>query len=97
MEDAVTAAPNIYKVLSENDRVRVLEVKMKPGDKTQMHSHPDLVACAVIGGRFKFTSPDSQSMEAEMKTGQSMYFEAADHATENIGGTETHIILIELK
>ena len=44
MEDAVKVAPHVYKVALENDRVRVLETRMKPGDKTSMHSHPAVVA-----------------------------------------------------
>jgi hypothetical protein len=30
--DPTVAASNVYKVLKENDRVRVLEVIFKPGD-----------------------------------------------------------------
>ena len=40
-EDAVKVAPNSYKSILENERVRVLEYRGKPGDKTAMHSHPD--------------------------------------------------------
>ena len=54
-EDAIKIAPHAYKVVLDNDRVRVLESRMKPGDKTEMHGHPAVVACAVIGGKFKFT------------------------------------------
>ena len=43
--DAVSVAPNLYKVLAENDKVRVLETRYGPGVKSDMHSHPDLVAC----------------------------------------------------
>ena len=42
--DAVSVAPNLYKVLLENDKVRVLETRYGPGVKSEMHSHPDLVA-----------------------------------------------------
>ena len=65
MPDAVTEAPNVYKVLEENAKVRILDVHMEPGDKTEMHSHPAVVACSITGGKFKFTSPDGQSMELE--------------------------------
>ena len=97
MPDAVTAAPHVYKVVQENAQVRILDVRMKPGDKTEMHSHPAVVACAVTGGKFKFTSPDGQSMEIELDPGAAMYMDAVEHATENVGATEGHVILIELK
>ncbi len=96
-EDAVKAAPHVYKVLEENARVRVLDVRMRPGDRTEVHSHPALVACAVTGGKYKFTSPGGQSMEIELKAGQAMYMDAVEHATENLGTVEGHVILVELK
>ena len=47
--DAVEVAPDQYRVLFENDRVRLLEYRGQPGDKTAMHSHPDVLACADRG------------------------------------------------
>ena len=44
--DAVKVAPESYKVLLENDRVRVLEYRIKPGYKNAMHSHPDFLLYA---------------------------------------------------
>ena len=40
-EDAAKVAPHVYKVLFENEQVRLLEVIMQPGDSSEMHSHPD--------------------------------------------------------
>jgi len=37
--DAVAVAPDHYRVLLENERVRVLEFRVEPGAKTQMHRH----------------------------------------------------------
>ena len=39
-QDPVKVAPDAYKVLLDNERVRVLSVTMKPGGKSPMHSHP---------------------------------------------------------
>ena len=39
--DPCITNPDHYKVIFENDRVRVLEYKDKPGDKTTPHAHPD--------------------------------------------------------
>ncbi len=67
--DALAIAPNLYKVVLENDRVRVLEVKANPGEKSDMHSHPSYVVIAVSDTQLKFTTPDGQSMEVELKAG----------------------------
>jgi len=96
-EDPTRVASNVYKALLENDRVRVLEFRIKPGDKTAMHSHPDLVAITVRGGKVKFTAPNGESNEAELPGDSVMFFEATEHTTENVGSTEANGFLIELK
>jgi quercetin dioxygenase-like cupin family protein len=95
--DAVTVAPHLYNVVLENDRVRVLEVRGRPGDKTELHSHPAMVAIAITDGTFRFTSPDGQTMEAELKAGQAMYQPPVEHMTEITGTTEAQVLLVELK
>ena len=37
--DAVAAAPKNHKVLLENDRVRVLDVTVAPGEREAVHAH----------------------------------------------------------
>lgn len=96
-DDAVAVAPHAYKVVLENDRVRVLESRMGPGDRTEMHSHPALVAVAMQGGKYRFTLGDGQTMEVDVPVGVPLYFDAVDHETENIGDTEGVVLLIELK
>ena len=90
-------APDQYKVLFENDRVRLLEYRGQPGDKTAMHSHPDVLAYALTAGKFKFVTPGGQSFEAELGAGKSMFAEAGPHATENTGASEARVLLFELK
>jgi hypothetical protein len=45
----------------------------------------------------KFTPPDGDGVEAELKAGQALFHEAESHAVENLGTTEAHVILFELK
>ena len=42
-EDPVQTNPDHYTVVFENDRVRVLEYRDKPGHRSTMHIHPDSV------------------------------------------------------
>ena len=37
--DAVSVAPEVYRVIFENERVRVLDVTAEPGEKSPMHGH----------------------------------------------------------
>jgi len=95
--DAVTVAPHLYKVLLDNDRVRVLAVRAQPGVKSELHTHPNYVAVAISDGQYRFTSPDGKSIEVKLKAGQAGFFGAVEHSTEIIGTSEGHIVLIELK
>ena len=97
VEDAVKVAPNSYKVVLENDRVRVLEYRDKPGDKTVMHSHPAAVAIIGSDGKFKFGAPNGESVEIEAKASEVMYMDAVTHSTENVGTTPGHVTIVELK
>ena len=57
-QDPMQVGPNIYKLLFENERVRVFEVRFKPGERIAMHSHPDHVVYVLDDGKLKLSSPD---------------------------------------
>jgi quercetin dioxygenase-like cupin family protein len=96
-EDAAKVASHVYKVVFENERARVLDVRMKPGESTTIHSHPDYVVYLLSGGKVRFTSPSGESAEVELPAGASMWRNAEEHATENIGTTEVHALFFEPK
>ena len=95
--DAVIVASHLYKVLLENDRVRVLEVRASPGIKTELHTHPSQVAVAISDGQYRFTSPEGQGMDVQLHPGQAMFLDPVEHTTEIIGTREAHVVLVELK
>ena len=97
MPDPTEVASHVYKTVFENDRVRILEARMAPGDVTVMHSHPDHIAVAMRPAKFKFRLASGEEAEGELETGQTMFVGAADHTTENTGNSELHAILVELK
>jgi beta-alanine degradation protein BauB len=96
-DDAVKVAPDSYKVLLENDAVRVLEVRIKQGAKSEMHSHPRSVAVCLNDQRLKFTFPNGKSEDADLKRGQAVWLDGLSHAVENIGTEEVSSVVVELK
>ena len=94
--DPLMAASNVYKLLNENDRVRVLEVVSKPGDVAKMHHHPDHVLYVLKGGRAILTS-GGKTQEMEVKTGSVLFLDAQDHEMKNTGNTTIDLIVMELK
>ncbi len=96
-QDPVKVAPNNYKVLLDNDRVRVLEFRSKPGEKIGMHSHLASVIYNFSGGKTKFTYPDGRSEERERKAGTVIWREEETHTSEYLGPGEAHVLLVEFK
>ena len=96
-EDAAKVAPHVYKVLFENERARVLEASMEPGDSSEMHSHPDYLVYMLADGKVKFTTPSGETAEVELTAGMSMWREAEEHSTENVGPTAIHGLFFEPK
>jgi quercetin dioxygenase-like cupin family protein len=96
-QDPVATNPKVVKVKFENDRVRVLEVVSKPGDKELTHSHPANVIYVIEGAKLRMTTPDGKSTDVELKTGDTLWREPVTHAAENIGTTTLHAIIIEMK
>jgi len=75
----------------------MLDVRVKPGEKVPMHSHPANVVYFLSDSKVKFTYPDGRTEEREGKVGQAGWSEAVTHAAENVGTTELHVLNIELK
>jgi quercetin dioxygenase-like cupin family protein len=96
-QDPAQVGPNIYKLLFENERVRVFEVRFKPGERIAMHSHPDHVVYVLDDGKLKLSYPDGKSVEVVLKAGQTLWIPAETHAAENVGSTDAHSLVVELK
>ena len=96
MRDPVETNPDLYRVVFENDRVRVLEYHDSPGDRTTPHSHPDSVM-VTLSSFSRRLHHEERSVEAEMPAHAVRWLDAQEHSGENIGQTPTHTIFVELK
>lgn len=94
--DPMVTASNVYKLLNENDKVRVLEVVFKPGDIAKMHHHPDHIVYALKGGRMSLTS-QGKSQEMTIKSGSVSFHDEQDHEGKNIGDATIDLLVVELK
>ena len=96
-KDAVNVAPHLHKVILENNKVRILNVVVKPGEKAEMHIHPANVSVVLKGGKMQFKLGDGTSKEVDLKANTASFSDANEHAVENIGTEEIHVIQVELK
>lgn len=96
-QDAVRTDGDKYKVVLENERVRVLEYRDLPGNKTHLHEHPEFVVIAMTPFRRQLHLPDGRTLTREFKAGEVMYSAGQSHIGENVGTSPTHVLLIEMK
>ena len=94
--DPAETNPDHYKVIFENDKVRVLEYTDQPGDRTTPHEHPDSVMYTLSSFRRRLVSGEMQR-DVEIDTGTVGWLPAQQHHGENIGETPTHVLFVELK
>ncbi len=97
LQDLTKIAPGMYNLLMENDKVRVYELRIKPGQKVEMHSHPSVSAYSFSDANNKWTFPDGRTQDMDLKAGQVIWSPPFSHAVENTGTTETHLLVTELK
>jgi hypothetical protein len=104
--DAAVAAPRNHKILLENDKVRVLDVTVAPGEVEAVHSHrwPSVLYFMAAGdfidrdanGKVIF---DSRTLKTPLAFPLTMYKEPeAPHSVENLSTTVTlHLVRVEMK
>jgi hypothetical protein len=96
MSDPVETNSDLYSVIFENERVRVLEYQDVPGDRTSPHSHPDSVMVTLTAFQRRLIHGD-QEIDVDLPAFAVRWLDAQEHSGQNIGTTETHTIFVELK
>ena len=96
-QDPAKVDPEHYKVLLDNQYVRVLDVHHKPGEKSPIHSHPNHVVYSFTDSTVKFTSSGGTTDTRTAKAGQVVWRNAETHSAENVGKNEEPALDIELK
>ena len=94
--DPASTDPELYRVVFENHRVRVLEYRDRPGERTHPHRHPDSVMVTLSAFQRRISAGGRQA-DVDLAAGQVRWLGAQEHSGENTGDTETHSIFIELK
>ncbi len=96
-QDPTVSDGDKYKEIFKNEQVRVLEYKDKPGDKTNLHHHPDSLVYALSTFKRKLILNGDTEIIVDKKEGETYWVSAQDHIGENIGTTDTHVIIVELQ
>lgn len=90
------------KLLFENDRVRVWELALRPGERAPFHCHalPYFFVC-VDAGQALTRLPDGNAVTVDYEVGGTWFTDLADgepeiHDLENVGDTRLRFTTVEL-
>ena len=95
--DPVVLDPDKFEVRIDNSRVRVLEARIAPGQGHGMHWHPEHLIFTLSRYKVQDTFTDGSNKTMERSAGELLWGDELTHATQNVGKTEVHALIIELK
>jgi hypothetical protein len=95
--DPVTLDPDKFNIRMENNRIRVLEASIPSGEGHGMHWHPEHLIYTLSSYKVRDTFPDGTTKTMERGVGELLWGEELTHATQNVGETAVHALIIELK
>ena len=95
-QDRATVVPGM-KVLLENDCVRVQYHDVAVGQTVPMHTHPNYVVYVLKSFRARITLPDGSQRISAHNEGEAYWNPPITHSVTNVGETEIHNLIVELK
>ena len=96
--DGLVSSPGNFKLLLENDHVRVLQYTLLPGALDHWHTHPPRVGYVLSGAKIRVTEADGSHQDYDEKTGDTYWGDFSPlHDTLNIGTTPYVALLVEVK
>ena len=95
--DPIVTDGDKYRVVLENERVRVLRYEDEPGAKTNAHHHPEFVLYALSDFRRRLTFPDGSVKERTFRAGEVIWMPEQTHVGQNTGTTATDVVIVEIK
>jgi quinol monooxygenase YgiN len=75
----------------------VIDFRLRKGATEDFHAHRTHVVYVITGFKIRFRFPDGRTAIRETRDGDTLFSPAVTHASENIGETDAHGILVELK
>ena len=97
-QDVMKAAPEHYKVLVDNEYVRVVQNTLAPGEKDALHTHPTGWYYVTQPGRMRVVFRSGRTELWVPPAGEAGWSRAeGPHTSENIGDTPMSYVLVEVK
>jgi hypothetical protein len=85
------------KVLLDNDRVRVSEIRLGPGAKIELPTQPNQFAYLLTDATLVFSRPGHTPYELDFKAGEATLLPAQSTHAQNRSNKEVRAVLVVLK
>lgn len=96
--DGLVSSPDNFKLLLENDHVRVLQYTLLPGALDHWHTHPPRVGYVLSGAKIRVTEADGSHQDYDEKTGDTYWGDFSPlHDTLNMDTKPYIALLVEVK
>jgi hypothetical protein len=97
-ETSYKADPDVYKVIFEDAKIRIIQAVRKAGVTDKMHSHPNFIVYGVTPCKTLQTSADGKSAETNTPAGTARALPAiAGHTAKNTGSEDCKQLFVEEK
>jgi quercetin dioxygenase-like cupin family protein len=96
--DGLVSSPDNFKLLLENEHVRVLQYTLPPGALDHWHTHPPRVGYVLSGAKIRVTEADGSHEDYDEKTGETYWADFSPlHDTRNLDTKPYIALLVEVK
>lgn len=96
-QDPRGVAPNVFREVLNNPRVRILEANFRPGARVAAHSHPEHVVYMLTDGTLIIRQAGKTPYDMAFTAGQALMLPAQTRAVENEGDKAVRALIVELK
>jgi len=87
----------VVRIFIDNRKVRVQEIRQRPGFKGSMRERPNRVHYILKGGKQRQHYPNGRTKVQIFKAGTVVWRPKEKYASENVGKTEIRLIAVRLK
>ena len=96
--DPIASDGDKYRVVLENEQVRVLRYHDEPGQKTHQHHHPNpFVMYALAPFQRELIFSDGHHVKRNFRADEAAWMQEQTHIGNNVGDVPTDVLLIEVK
>lgn len=97
-QEKKNAIQKMEHVLADTTFLRAVEVTLKPGEKTELHTHPANFFYAITAGKLMVHFKDGKDQSYDLKAGDAgVAGPEGPHVTENVGNSTVKFLVVELE